>query len=215
MKNRDYKHFAKDCHYHVYNRGNAKMDIFLDNEDYETFLALLRENILGKELVERAALYKGSIYLRKLLPPGSFNLLSYCLMPNHVHLQIHQVGEIPVSKLIGKVCTSYSMRFNKKYDRVGHVFQDRFKAVLIEDDGQMRWLSAYIHSNPKVANLVDDLGEWKYSSYPDYLNDTGDKLCNTDFILSQFSNKESYKLFIEDSIDQIESRKNLNIALLE
>jgi len=98
------------------------------------------------------------------LPAGAFDLIAYCLMPNHFHLLLKQNSEIPISKLISKICTSFSKYFNLKYERVGSVFQDQFKSVLVESDEQIRWLIEYIHSNPVKAGIVSKAEDYLYSS---------------------------------------------------
>ena len=122
--------------------------------------------------------------------PGAFSILSYCLMPNHFHLAVRQETDIPIGKLILKVCTSYSMYFNRKYAHVGHVFQDQFKAVPITSDEQLLWLSFYIHNNPKKDGLVKRAQDWPYSSYGEYVG-KGD-LCETDVILGRYTSPARY-----------------------
>jgi len=214
MKNRDYKNFAEGQHYHVFNRGNGKQKIFLDDEDYQNFLYLLRES-LGLLDSRRApsALRQGR-YQRKQLPENSFTLICYCLMPNHFHLVIRQNREIPVSKLILKICTSYSKRFNKKYDRVGHLFGVQFKAVTVNSDSQLLWLSAYIHQNPKVAN-ISSLNDYQWSSYPDYIGQRQETLCARENILGQFKELKLYQDFVEESYVKIKERKDLEKILLD
>ena len=207
MNHRDYKEFAPDQFYHVYNRGNGKMKVFLDVQDYRNFLKRLKL-VLGLKQVETTL--QGAPLLEpqqgrplqkvriKPLPPGTFTLLSYCLMPNHFHFFIRQNTAIPISRLFLKVCTSYSMYFNRRYTHVGHVFQDRFKAAPVDSDAHFKWLSVYIHANPKMAGLVDDLHAWPYSSYLDYVGKRKDTLCNTDLILSDFKSGKGYADFVAD-----------------
>ncbi len=213
MKNRDYKIFARDNFYHVFNRGNGKQDIFLDREDYLFFLKRLKENLFP-ELQEGAPLAPRA-YKRKLLPADSFVLVSYCLMPNHFHFLIRQNTELPISKLVLKLCTSYSIYFNKKYDHIGHVFQDQFKAIRIEDDSYLLWLSAYVHQNPKVAGLVSNLEQWEYSSYLDFIGKRSGKLCLKDQILNNFSGVNDYKDFVDQAFEKIKQRKDNQNLLLD
>lgn len=224
MNNRDYRKSGANSFHHIYNRGNDKMNIFLDENDYYSFLGLLEENILGKKEYFFPKTFVspltsshmiGKKYVRKLLPTGSFELVCFCLMPNHFHLLVRQVKELKVSKLLSKVCTSYSKRFNKKYGHIGHVFQDQFKSVLVENNNQLLHLSSYIHSNPKVGKLVKDLENWKFSSYLNFINKERYNLCSKNIILEQFSNFKTYKNFVEDSVEKIKSAKNLNYALLD
>lgn len=158
--NRDYKNFSAGSFYHVYNRGTAKGLIFLDNEDFCFFLNRLNE-ALSSSSENRT---RRNPYARTLLPPGSFQLVCYCLMPNHYHLLIKQNSDVPISKLMIKICTSYSKYFNKKYNRIGTLFQDRFKAVYVKSDEQFVHLISYIHMNPVRAGLVTDSNDYPYSS---------------------------------------------------
>ena len=102
---------------------------------------------------------------------GDFKLHSFCLMPNHFHLIIEQSGDISISSLMLKFCTSYATYINKKYTRVGYVFQDRFKAVLIDSNPQLMWMFAYIHMNPVKSGLVKNPEDYVWSSYRDFTNE--------------------------------------------
>lgn len=197
------------------------MDIFCDEADYRFFLYRLKENLFsasqrGTLLQEGAPLEpKQRGYTRKTLPSNAFGLLCYCLMPNHFHFLVCQNGILPVGKLISKICTGYSMYFNKKYERVGSLFQNTFKAVLVDSDSYLMWLSAYIHQNPKVAGLVSKLENYQWSSYPDYIGQRKGTLCEKNVVLEQFSNVEAYRKFVEDSFDKIKDRKGLEYLLLD
>jgi len=190
MNHRDYKEFAKDEVYHVYNRGVGKMKIFKDDEDYKVFLFRLKENLFP-ELIDNKNLRKSN-YRRKVLPPGSFDLITYCLMPNHFHFLIKQNADLPISILILKLCGGFSKYFNKKYERVGSLFQDQFKSVLIESNEQLLWTSLYIHENPLKGSLVENLQDYEWSSYLDYADIKNDLLCKKELILEQFHSSQSY-----------------------
>ena len=205
MRYRDYKIFRQDHDYHVYNRGVNKQDIFLDDDDRKSFIFRLRESLYPEYINSR----------RKPLPSGSFSLLSYCLMPNHFHLLVAQNLLTPVSELLRKVCTGYSKFFNKKHERVGHVFQDQYKAIRIDNDSYLTWVSAYIHQNPKIAGLVEKLEDYPWSSYVDYLGSRKGTLCTKDLVLGMFKSVEEYKKFVENSYEQIKQRKDIQNLLLE
>lgn len=190
MNNRDYKEFSKDEIYHIYNRGVGKMNIFKDEEDFKVFLFRLKENLFP-ELTKRKGVPK-SAYRRKVLPPNSFDLIAYCLMPNHFHLLIKQNSEISISTLILKLCGGYSKYYNKKHNRVGSLFQDKFKAVRIYRNEQLLWTSLYIHENPLKAEIIDNLNEYKWSSYLDYVGLQNDNLCKKEIILEQFGSPKTY-----------------------
>ncbi len=158
--NRDYKNFQAGGYYHIYNRGNEKLPLFKDDEDYEVFLFFMNEAFYPENV--RPAV--GERFRRKLLPIGAFHLHSYCLMPNHYHMLIKQNNKVPISKIISKVCTSYSKYFNKKYRRVGHLFQDAFKSVLITTYSQFLKTVEYILQNPIRAGLVTKISDYKWIS---------------------------------------------------
>ena len=205
MKNRDYKNFGLGEYYHVYNRGNDKRDIFLDDQDLGFFMMRLKQNLFGEN-------YKG---LRsKPLPAGSFSLVSYCLMPNHFHLLIRQNTEIPTTKLMQKLSTSYSIYFNKKHECIGHVFQDQYKQVSVGDDKYLIWLSAYIHQNPKVAGLVADPKDYKWSSYKEFTEGING-ICDKNIVLDQFGSVGNYSSFVRDTFETIKKRKEIEHLFLD
>ncbi|MBL8029912.1 MAG: transposase [Candidatus Doudnabacteria bacterium] len=214
MNNRDYKNFAPKACYHVFNRGVGKMDIFKDEDDFKFFLYRLKENLFPLKNMPFAEKNLGGSYIRKSLPADAFTLLCYCLMPNHFHLLIRQNGDTEISKLVSKICTSYSKYFNKKYGRVGHLFQDAFKSVLIKNDSQLAWLSAYIHQNPKVSGIVESLKKYQWSSYLDYLGVRNGTLCEKKFILDMQSS-DGYESFVENSYERIRERKDLEKLLID
>ena len=113
-------------------------------------------------------------------------------MPNHFHLLIEQVGDVMISSLMLKLCTSYSKYINKKYKRVGHVVQDKFKAVLIENNPQLMWASAYIHTNAVKDGLVKHPKDYKWSSYNDYAFDRNLPIVNKELILGIFGDKKNF-----------------------
>jgi len=134
------------AYYHVINRGNAGEDIFKNDRDKEKFLQ----------------------YLAITVERFSIVIHSYCLMSNHFHLLI-QTQEANLSKAIQWLNVSYATYFNKKGQRQGHLFQGRFKAVLIEADEYLEQLSRYIHLNPVQAKIVATPVEFLWSSYPVFI----------------------------------------------
>ena len=197
MSNRDYKDSAPGTYFHVYNRGNKKEDVFLDESDFRFFLLRLKQYLFPDERNKSRL---------SLLPENSFSLISYCLMPNHFHLLLRQNLDIPTSKLLLRVCTSYSKYFNKKYDKVGHIFQDQFKQITIGDDTYLKWLSCYIHQNPKVAGLVNKIENYKWSSYQDFMGKEPNGICDKKIILSQFKSNDDFRDFTESSYEIIKHK---------
>ncbi len=201
MNNRDFKEFAPGGIYHIYNRGNNKEKIFFDEQDYRAFLFRLglslgfTEEELNKEKL--TALPYSRIRITKM-EKGAFNLYAFCLMPNHFHFLIEQIVDMPISKLMLKLCTSYSRYINKKYKKVGHVFQDKFKAVLIKGDPQLMWTSSYIHMNPVKDGLVKHPKEYQWGSYNDYASDRNLPIVSKEFLLETFGDTKN---FIEQTLN--------------
>lgn len=194
MRNRDYKNFSTGVVVHVYNRGNNREKIFFDQSDYKAFLfriglALgIDPEILQKETLTSVPHSRIRISANKDL----FKLHAFCLMPNHFHLLIEQTGDVSISKLISQICTSYAMYINKKYKRVGHIFQDQFKAVAIENDPQLMWTSAYIHMNAVKDKIVKHPSEYKWSSYNDYISDRNLPITDKELLLGTFGNQKNF-----------------------
>lgn len=219
MNNRDYKIFAPNTFHHVYNRGNGKMDIFKDAQDFANFYKRLNM-VLG--LQQWASLYStkmpivGTQLRISPFPEKTFSILSHCLMPNHFHFLIRQNSEIPISNLISKLCNSYAKYFNNKYGHVGGLFQDQFKSIMVDSDQYLLWLSAYIHANPITAGLVKSLNNYVYSSYPDYCGLRDGKITSKDLILGMFNNNpKKYEAFVLQNLDKIKQQKDLSCLLLD
>ncbi|MEK7669146.1 MAG: transposase [Patescibacteria group bacterium] len=194
MKNRDYKEFTIGEIYHVYNRGNNREKIFLDEQDYRAFIFRLGLSLgfSSKELSENPLMYFPRNRIRINSKPNLFRLHSFCLMSNHFHLLIEQITETSISNMMLKLCTSYSMYFNKKYKRVGNVFQDCFKSVLVKSNPQLMWNSAYIHMNPVIGNLVDNPKDYEWSSYKDFINKRNLVFISKNLIPLIFTSKEKF-----------------------
>lgn len=194
MKNRDYKNFAPGKIVHVYNRGNNREKIFYEQTDYKAFLfriglALgIEAKILQKENLLSVPFSRIRIDAKNNL----FKIHAFSLMPNHFHLLIEQTGNISISKFVSQICTSYAMYINKKYKRVGHVFQDKFKSVEIKNNPQLMWTSVYIHMNAVNDKIVKNPREYKWSSYNDYADDRNIPIVSKNLLLSIFSNKQNF-----------------------
>ena len=188
MNSRDYKPNYGGGHFHVYNRGVNKLPIFLDDQDYQNFLYRARV-LLGKVPPPKRTA-KGGIRLR-VLPHGLVEVLAFCLMPNHFHFLMKQNDVNGVMMLMHRLCTSYTKYFNKKYGRVGHVFQDVFKSKDITEDAYLTQLTGYIHLNPKKAF------NWKYSSLSVYLGTSNYNMVTSEIFMKMHQiSKSNYKAFL-------------------
>lgn len=154
--------------YHVISRGNGLQDIFLSKEDRYLFLDLL------KDLSERF----------------NIDVFAYVLMDNHYHLLL-KTPDANLSKGMQWFGTTYTRRFNLINSQRGHLFQGRFKSIIVENDAYLLRLSYYIHRNPLRAGIIDRLAEYKWSSYPYYAYRTkAPSWLKTKLILSQLSGQD-------------------------
>lgn len=206
------KEYSANSYYHLYNRGVEKRPIFLDEQDLNVFNSYLETYLLPKDLDHLSDLLangnpKEKDVARKLLHLNNFadeiNLLAYCLMPNHFHFLIYQTTSDAIDKFSNSLFTRYSMYFNRKYKRVGRLFQDLYKAVSVRSEEQLLWLSRYIHRNPLDLLQGTALQDYKHSSYPEYLKIRKKGWIRADKILSYF--KSEYKIFVEGNDSEPES----------
>lgn len=170
---------SKTGYYHVIMRGINKNDLFLDEEDKQYFLDIL---VAKKQMREYA-------------------LHAYCIMDNHVHLVIEE-GTENIGIIMKRINVTYAMYLNRKYERIGPVFQDRFKSEEIEDEEYLLSVIRYIHQNPIKAGMAGRLQEYKWSSYLEYVGkDKKRAITDTKFVLG---------IFDEDPITAVKEFKNFN-----
>lgn len=215
------KQYIENSYYHIYNRGVEKRVIFIEEQDYGVFLSYLKDYLTPKNEVELRdrlsnpnTLYKEKDKILKLLRLNNFYgeviLLAYCLMPNHFHFFIKQKSSTSIHKFIQSLGTRYTMYFNRKYKRVGFLYQDIYKAVSIETDEQFIYLSKYIHKQAlihqvQIRSQGRALRSWvQPSSYPEYLGKRKTEWVHPEEVLSYFSKtnpKLTYKAFVEEKDD--------------
>jgi len=173
-------------------RGNERKNIFHDEDDKLRFIETLYEK--KKE--------------------NRFFLHAFCLMDNHIHLMLSE-GIEDVAKAMKRISVSYVYYFNKKYKRVGHLFQDRFRSETVDDDSYILALARYIHQNPVKAGMVKSVGEYKWSSYSCYLNENNyfTKVIETKTILGLFSDdKTTAKKFFEKYMNEETQDKFIDLV---
>jgi len=198
MNKRDYKLSGAGEYFHVFNRGNNSQEIFLDKEDYNFFFLRVKQNLFPELPSKRL----------NPLPGNSFSLLSYCLMPNHFHFLVRQNANFKVQQLLLRICTSYSKYFNKKYNSVGHVFQDRFKQITVTGDRQILWLHAYINLNPVLDGYVDDPTKYAWSSYKELLG-VRKGICDTQLFRNELHSKADVEGFMREALPVLKLNKEL------
>ena len=170
--------------YHVMMRGINHQQIFEEDEDYRVFLRILRKckNISG------------------------FKILAYCLMGNHIHLLIKE-DEEKLELIFKRIGVRFVKWYNQKYQRCGHLFQDRFKSEVVDDERYLITVAGYIHQNPVKAGICKNADEYSYSSYKEYLKYPS--LVDMDFVESLVTREAivSYsKARIEEKCLEIEEK---------
>lgn len=206
------KIYLENGYYHLYNRGVEKRKIFQDEQDYAVFLSYLKTYLLPKDEKNLRKLlsapnisYREKDHLLRLLHLNNFadqvTLIAHCLMPNHFHLLLKQNSKIAIDRFMRSLCTRYTMFFNKKYKRVGPLCQSVYKAVPVESDEQLLYLTSYIHRNP--LSETHDLFS-QPSSLPEYLGQRNTSWLHPEEILKFFSKSNpniSYVTFVRQSED--------------
>ena len=137
------------CHHMV--QGINKEEIFKTEDNKEKYIELLKK------------------YYKEF----KIDIIAYCIMDNHVHMLLYANDIKQISNFMKNINSIYAMYYNKKTDRVGYVFRNRFKSVPIMDRKQLYTCIKYIHMNPVKAGKVKEESDYRYSSYNDYLNKTG------------------------------------------
>ena len=183
------KDYGEGEYYHAYNRGVAKMDIFRDDEDYVVLLSLFKR-YLSPEIAKDAKRCAFPNYRE------SVDLVAYCLMPNHYHLLLYLKERQGIEKLMRSVMTSYSGYFNKKYSRVGGLFQNHFLAARIPSDSYLWQVSRYIHLNP--IDIGEDPAAYKFSSLQYYRGGTSAQWLSETRLVGTSLEREQYLKFVLD-----------------
>jgi len=178
-------------YYHVMMRGNNKNMIFNNVSEKCYFLEQLNLQVEERNIA----------------------VIAYCIMDNHVHLLLKSDIE-SMSEAIKRINIRFARRYNNKYERVGHVFQDRFKSEVIHNDGHLVQVMRYIHNNPVKANMVSKAGEYIWSSYNSYINKQ-DKLIDSEskqMVMDIFSGSvKEYRKFhlIDETEEFLEIKEDL------
>ena len=189
---RPYRLQSEDCFYHITSRGDNRKKIFLSDYDYKKFLEYLK---IAKE-------------------KHRFHLYAYCLMSNHYHLFL-ETTQSNISKIMQYINGSYTTYYNIKRRRSGHVFQGRFKSIVVDKDSYFLELSRYIHLNPVRAKMADNPAKYRWSSYPAYLGKK-DSLLDRDRVKQCLDmNTGQYERFVLEGIkDSKDPFKNVYAGFL-
>lgn len=190
--------FSPDTYYHFYNRGNNRQAIFFESDNYLYFL-------------------KG---LKKYVIPFA-SVIAYCLMPTHYHIlvriralaqqsldtsEVSETSEVSsdvskdVSLAMQKLLISYTKAINKRFSRVGTLFQGQFQAKPVENYAHLLTLCTYIHANPVKDGLVAAPEDWPYSNYLEWMGERKGTIVEPQFITEHFGSPDEYRTQITDYI---------------
>ncbi|MBC8193113.1 MAG: transposase [Candidatus Marinimicrobia bacterium] len=174
----DKRDLTPGCLIHVYNRGNNKMIIYKSNADYKWFL-------------------NKAEYLRI---NDHFDVIAFCLMPNHFHFLLNTKTEDSLSKFFHRLQLAYAKYFNRKYSHSGHVFGGPFKTDVFRDEHHVTEIARYIHMNPVSAGLITRPENWKWSNYKQLINYEID--LGSSFYSEIYGGFVEYKLFVESQLKE-------------
>jgi putative transposase len=188
--------FLPDQYYHFYNRGNNRQAVFFERDNYLYFLRGIQKYLCG-----------------------SMEILAYCLMPTHYHLLVRvkpqprqpQTSEFSensevsaaassaaVSTAMMRLGVSYTKAINKRFGRVGALFQGQFRGKPVQNYEHLLTLCVYIHANPVKDGLVDLPEDWEFSNYLDWIGLRSGTLLNREFIQEHFGSPAEYKSLVLD-----------------
>ena len=167
--------------YHVFSRTNSGSRAFWDRRDYERFLE----------------------YIGKYSALFSFRVHTWCLLPTHFHLLLESTSYIGLSEFMRRLLTAYTIYFNKRHTSHGHLFQGRFKSLVVDKGDYLLALSRYIHLNPLMTLPRIDPETYEWSSLRYYINGGGPEFLYENEILNWFKGKRSrYAIFVRKGLDE-------------
>ena len=194
--------FEEGQYYHIYNRGNNRGAIFFEPENYLFFLQRWRK------------------YLS-----ASFDVIAYVLMPTHYHFLVRvkmdiksseflknselldensELSPIEITPVISNAMQrfgiSYTRAINKRFDRVGSLFQGAYQAKLIQSEAHLLHLCRYIHGNPVKDGLVADPADWQYSNYLEWIGEREGTLLDLEFVHAYFASPADYRQFLLENL---------------
>lgn len=192
--------------YHIFNRSIGKIPILKDTRECNLFFESMKFYLQTKPPAKFPVYRKNRNSLPINLSDPLVTIINYCLMPNHFHITLRQEKEEGIRQFMHKVSNSFAHYFSIKHKRKGHLFEDKFKAVRVEDDDQLNHLSRYIHLNPVTSYLVKNPEDYPHSSYKVYIGEEKSDFINPSYILTNFSSMKSYKNFVME-------QKNYQLSL--
>lgn len=167
--------FVEGAIFHIYNHSVNEIDLFYERNDYIYFLDKLKKNFSTDEL----------------------GIYAYCLMPNHFHFCIRQKSNRPIYEIFNRFIVSYALHFNAKYKRKGTLFANKLQHKKVNNQRYLVDIYPYIHLNPKRAGLVENLEEWEFSNYQEWIGIRKGRLFDKELMNEIFENPKDYINYLE------------------
>ncbi len=168
--------FYPGQYYHMYNHAVSGQMLFRDRTDFEN----------AEKLMTR---YYSS---------NDFELVAYCLMPNHFHMLISQKTDLPAYTFIYKWSRAYSRYFNTRHRTIGTIFSDKLQSVSVKDESKLLRLCAFIHSNPVKAQMISNITDWEWSNYSEWTKQNQETLSENYHNRYNLNTKQKYQDFVKD-----------------
>jgi len=217
--------FVNNQFYHIYNRIVEKKEVFLQKRIVERAILTLNYYQYKNPVIKLSYFLSQSKQNQKLILNNLkqkneklVDIIAYCFMPNHYHLQVKQLITNGISTFISKFQNSFTKYFNTLNKRIGHLFEGPFKAKIILSEEEFIHINRYIHLNPYTSFLVKDINNLKnysWSSILEYLNKQRGGFCNKEIIFSYFKTKKRYWKFLADQADYQRKLNQIKNLLLE
>ena len=206
-----------DEHYHIFNRGVDKRNIFIDQEDFSRFF----ESIHAFNTIEPiGSIYELSFNDQKPRKPYRrlVDFICYAVHKNHYHFILKQLVDRGIEKFMHRLGLGYTMFFNNKHHRSGALFQGAYKAIHIDSNDYLLRVSAYINLNHEVHQFGDRVskynGEFCRSSWLEYTGESNvHGFCKKSIVLSQFKNTDEYQVFAKEALQDILTKRELKDLL--
>lgn len=206
--------------YHIFSRSIAGFEVFRTEEGFDRFIETLKyynDSLPRQRLSHYLQLSPEAKQNSDNLRPNKdplVQIISYCVMPTHIHLALRQVKDDGISIYMRNVLDSFTRYFNTLQKRRGPLWESKFKNVLVGSDDQLLHLTRYIHLNPSSAGLVDAPENWKYSSYHEFIGkEPITRVCNWDGLLE--IDRNSYRKFVAGRVSYQRALSRIKNLLID